>query len=435
MTAARPLDRPNLVRPLVAGGLIVALFFGGFLGWAALAPLSSAAIATGSVVVDGQRKTVQHLEGGIVETIVVDEGARVEAGQVLVRLDGTHARASLELLRTRRLVARAMEARLIAERDGREAIAFPEPLLSPNGDAKVAEILRGQRNIFTAQRDDLRAQTAILKTRITEYDAEIQGIEGQIAAETTQLGFLGEQIEILRVLTEKGVAPKPRLLALKERRAQVEGSRNLHRAQIARARQSISEVRIRIVELGTAKMKNVVEQLRGVQAEIYDLEERLRAAQDVLARTVIRAPATGTVVGLQVHTSGGVVRAGEPLMDVVPSARELVVEARVDPGDIDVVRPGLPANVRFTALNQRNRLPVQGTVTSVSADRLTDPVSGEDYFLARIELGERAGEQLAGSPLQPGMQAEVMIVTGQRTTLAYLLEPVFNSLNRAFREN
>lgn len=435
MTAAKPLDRPNLVRPVAAGASIVALFFGGFLGWAALAPLSSAAIATGTVVVDGQRKTVQHLEGGIVEAIEVREGARVEAGQVLVRLDGTHARASLGLLRARRMVARAIEARLVAERDGREAIAFPKPLLSLDGDTKVAEILRGQRNIFAARRDNLRVQTAILETRITEYDAEIRGIEGQIAAETTQLGLLDEQIETLRILTDKGLARKPRLLALMERRAQIEGSRNLHRAQIARARQSISEARIRIAELGTANLKDVVEQLRGVQAEIYDLDERLRAARDVLARTLIRAPATGTVVGLQVHTAGGVVRAGEPLMDVVPSGRELVVEARVAPGDIDVVRPGLSANVRFTALNQRNRMPLQGTVTSVSADRLTDAVTGEEYFLARIELGARAGEQLAGSPLQAGMQAEVMIVTGQRTTLAYLLEPVVNSLNRAFRES
>lgn len=247
--------------------------------------------------------------------------------------------------------------------------------------------------------------------------------------------MLDEQIEDVQALYDKGWARKPRLLQLKDRAAAVGGTRGMHQAQISRARQSISESHIRIAELKTARMKEVAEQVRGVQAEIYDLNERLRAARDVLERTVIRAPATGQIVGLQVHTASGVVQAGQALMSVVPSQRPLVIEARVDPGDIDVVQAGLSAQVRLTALNQRNRLPIDATVTSVSADRFTDANTGLDYFLARIELSPEAAAQLDGAALIAGMQAEAMIVTGERTALDYFLEPMVNSFNRAFRES
>ncbi|MCH8998266.1 MAG: HlyD family type I secretion periplasmic adaptor subunit [Proteobacteria bacterium] len=425
----------RLGRETVAGFAIVGVFLAGFVGWAALAPLESAAIAPGVVSVDGNRKTVQHLEGGIVGEILVREGERIAAGQVLIRLDDTTPRASLELLRGRWMVASALEARLEAERDGQATIRFPASLLGRRGDPKARQIVEGQINVFEARREALTSQAAILKQRVAQYSEEIVGIEGQIRAETEQLALLREELGDVRQLYKKGLTRKPRLLQLRRRAAEIEGSLNMRQAQIARARQSIAESRMRTADLETSMLNQVVEDLRKAQAELYDLNERVRAAKDVLARTDIRAPLAGTVVDLQVHTAGGVIAAGQPLLDIVPSDRRLVVEARVNPRDIDVVRQGLEAQVRFTAFNQRHRAPAVGTLTSVSADLLTDAASGEKYYLARVELVETQAASIDLDPLYPGMQAEVMIVTGARSALDYLLEPLLKSFNRAFRES
>jgi HlyD family type I secretion membrane fusion protein len=387
------------------------------------------------VSVDGYRKTVQHLEGGIVGEILVREGDRVAAGQVLIRLDDTTPRASLELLHGRWMVASALEARLEAERGHLGEIRFPDSLLPRRDDPKGHQILEGQVNIFKARREALASQAAILKQRVAQYAEEIIGIEGQIKAEAVQLDLLREELADVRTLYEKGLTRKPRLLQLQRRSAEIEGNRNLHRAQIARARQSIAESRMRAADLETARLNQVVEELRKVQAEIYALNERVRAAEDVLARTDIRAPRAGTVVDLQVHTAGGVIAPGAALLDIVPSGDRLVVEAKVDPKDIDVVRQGLDAQVRFTAFNQRHRAPAQGTLTSISADLLTDEASGEKYYLARIELAETQPASVDLTALYPGMQAEVMIVTGARSALDYLLEPLTRSVDRAFRES
>ncbi len=424
------LERPCLGREAMAAAAITGVFLAGLIGWASLAPLESAAIAPGVVSVDGYRKTVQHLEGGIVGEILVREGDRVEAGQVVLRLDDTTPRASLELLRGRWMVASALEARLEAERDGADEIRFSEVLTAHRDGPKTRQILEGQRNIFRARREALRSQTAILEQRAAEYAAEIVGIEGQIQAETTRLALVREELADVQKLYDKGFARKPKLLQLQRRAAEIEGSRNLHQAQIARARQSIGETRMRAADLQTSRLNQVVEEQRKAQAELYDLNERVRAAEDVLARTEIRAPLSGTVVDLRVHTAGGVIASGAPLLDIVPREERLVVEAKVDPKDIDVVREGLDAQVRFTAFNQRHRAPTEARLTSVSADLLTDEASGRSYYLARVELAEGTVTEL-----RPGMQAEVMIVTGARSALDYLLEPLVLSLNRAFRES
>lgn len=424
---------PDLRCEIVAGGAIIGLFFFGFMGWMSLAPLESAAIATGVVSVDGSRKTIQHLEGGIVGEILVREGDRVERDQVLVRLGDTTPKASLELLRGRRLVASSLEARLNAERDGLDEIVFDDELQARMDDPKVAKIVIGQVNIFESRREVLAGQTSILNQRMAQYAEEITGIEGQIRAEDDQYELIQGEIADVQQLLDKGLAPKPRLLQLQRRASEIEGSRNLHLAQIARAKQSIAEAQMRVKELRTGQLNEAVEQLRKVQAEVYDLDERLRAADDVLARTEVRAPLAGTVVGLRVHTTGGVLSPGEPIMDIVPRDDRLVVNVRVNPQDIDVVRAGLSAQVRFTAFNQRHRAPVEGTVTSVSADSLTDDKTGEIYYLARVELATVPAE--GADELRPGMPSEIMIVTGSRTALAYMMEPVSRSFDRAFREN
>lgn len=426
---------PDIQREIASAAVIIGVFFVGFLGWAGFAPLQSAAIAQGVVSVDGSRKTIQHLEGGIVSEILVREGDIVEAGQILIRLEETTPRATSELLRGRWMVASALEARLKAERDHLEEIEFPVELTARNDDPKVAQIIKGQNNIFESRRGVMAGQSSILQQRIAQLNEEINGIKGQIHAEDIQITLIKEEIADVKALFEKGFARKPRLLQLQRRAAELEGTRNLHQAQIARAKQNITETNIRTNELKNSMLNEVVEELRRTQSELYDLDERLRAAGDVLSRTEIRSPLSGTVVGLQVHTAGGVIASGAPLLDVVPNEMSLVVEAKINPRDIDIVRNGLNAQVRFTAFNQRHRAPAEGKVTAISADRLSDENSGDDYYLARIELGAEQDASIDITELRPGMQAEVMIVTGERTAIEYFLEPVAQSFGRAFRED
>ncbi len=410
------------------------MFFLAFGGWAALAPLKSAAIAPGVVAVESNRKTIKHLEGGIVGEIGVRDGDVVTAGQVLIRLDDTQARVTLERLKGRTVAARALEARLIAERDGSGRIVFPVSLTENGGDRENAETLAGQLKIFTTRKEAVAAQESILKQQSAQLNEEITGLKGLIAAENTQIKLIRSEIADVQSLVAKGLAKRPRLLALQRQQAEIEGARSRNIASVARAKQQIAETRLRVSELKTQKLNQVVEELRATQTELFDLEERIRSAEDVLVRTRIKAPLDGTIVGLQIHTPGGVVGPGEPLMDLVPSGAGLIIESQVDPNDIDVVHAGLPAQVRLTAFNQRNLSPIDGKVLTVSADRLTDERSGVPYFLARVVLVEDLSKDLAVA-LYPGMQAEVMIVTGERTVLDYIFRPLARSLGRAFRED
>ena len=338
-------------------------------------------------------------------------------------------------MRGRYQAALALEARLIAERDNRPAIEFPEQLENGRDQSEVTEIIVGQENIFQARRRSLEGQTAILGQRVAQFEAEIRGLQGQIKAQDQQLELANDEIEGMRKLFEKGMLGKGRLRELQRELAEVTGERSQSEAAIARARQNIAEAHLQVTELGTNLLNEVVEKLGEVQSELYDLVEKIRASEDVLSRTEIRAPLAGTIVGLQVHTIGCVIAPGEDLLDIVASGERLLVEARVDPSDIDVVEPGLAAQVRLTAFSQRNSKPVNGVVLTVSADRLTDQRTGEDYFLARVELVDNLAEVLAGDSLYPGMQAEVIIVTGARTPFDYLIRPITQSLNRAMREN
>ncbi len=425
----------GIARPVSIGVAVVVAFFGGIGGWAAVATLESAAIAPGVVTVASNRKTVQHLEGGIVGEILVRDGDEVTAGQVLIRLDETRPRATLELLRGRRRSAAALEARLVAERDGDDSVRFPDWLLDEGDDPEVRAVVEGEMSIFVARARTLASQVAVLGQRIAQFGEEITGLEGQLAAEDTQLALIAEEMTAVEVLLEKGLERKPRLLALQRRAAEIEGSRSANLAAIARARQNIGEARLRISELETARINDVVEQLRETQNALFDLSERLNAATDVMRRTEIRAAQDGTIVNLQVHTPGGVIVPGAPLLDIVPSEDALIIEARVDPRDIDVVHWGLPARVRLTAYKQRDAVPMDGRVVSVSADSIIDERTGQAYDLARIKLDKDPADVMQGVSLYPGMQAEVMIVTGERTVLEYILAPFSRSIDRALRED
>jgi HlyD family type I secretion membrane fusion protein len=424
----------NLRGYLLGGALVIGLFFGGLGTWAAFAPLESAAIAPGVVGVDSRRKLVQHLEGGLVRQILVREGDRVAAGQALIVLDETQIRAELERVTTRHTAAVAQRSRLLAQRDGKASISFPQWLLSSaEVDSDVADILEGQRDVFAAQRRSIASQQAILKQRILRYQEEITGIAGQIEAESRQLALIQLETQGVKTLVDKGLAPKPKLYALQRKWAEIEGSQTHNSALIARARQQIAEMKLRMIGLDTSLRDQVVRELGEIETTIYDLEEQLRAAEDILRRTVVRAPNSGTVVNLQVFTKGRVLAPGESLLEVVPSGDSLVIEARVDPMDIDVVHSGLRAQVRLTAFPSRNTPTLEGQVIHVSADRLLDPQSGEAYFGVKVVL-DQTEKGVAAMTLYPGMPAEVMILTGRSTALEYLLEPITRTLSQAMRE-
>lgn len=425
-------SRMGIAPVLLSGAVIIALFFVAFGGWAAWAPLKSAALAPGVVAVESNRKTIKHLEGGIVADIQVRDGDVVKSGQILLRLDETQARVTLDRLRGRAAAARALEARLIAERDGTDEVTFPASLTTDGSEN--TETLAGQLKIFLTRKEAVAAQENILEQQAAQLSEEIAGLRGLIAAENTQIDLIHSEIEDVRTLVTKGLAKRSRLLALQRRRAEIEGARSRNIAGVARAKQQIAETRLRVSELKTQQLNQVVEELRATQTELFDLDERIRSAEDVLQRTHITAPLDGTIVGLQVHTPGGVIGPGEALMDLVPSGAGMIIESQVDPNDIDIVHAGLPAQVRLTAFNQRNLSPIEGKVLTVSADRLTDERTGMPYFLARVVLVKDLSQDLAVA-LYPGMQAEVMIVTGERTVLDYIFKPLSRSLGRAFRED
>ncbi len=429
------LERPPVLLPIVTACAIVFVFIGGFGAWAALAPLDSAAIALGHVTVAGNRKTVQHLEGGIIDQLLIKEGDELEANQILIRLDDTQPRATMELLRGRHDTLRAREARLIAERDKSDTIAFPASLTSRQEKTAVAELIAGERSVFEVRRRAMQGRADIFGKRIVQLHKEISSLEAQVVSERRQLELIEEERDAVQGLVEKGIMDRTRLLALERAAAASEGTRGKHEGLIARSEQRIGETELEIIDLDNAMLNDVVSELHDVQAQLIDVGERLKAAKDVLERTVIRAPQAGVVVGLNVHTEAGVIGPGQRLLEIVPKNDTLVVEAEVNPNDIDVVRVGLRAQVRLTAFKQRTTPLLEGRVTRVSADTFTHEHSGAAYYLTRVTIDPAELEKLDGGDLYPGMAAEVMVVTGEQTAMEYILTPLTNSFRRAFRED
>ncbi len=426
--------RPNLTAPVLSGVLVIGLFFGLFGAWAVTASLSSAAVAPGVVSVAGNKKVIQHLEGGIVKSIAARDGDLVDAGQVLVTLEDTQARSAVQTLRSRRDSFLAEETRLIAERDGLNNLSFPEELTSRMDDPAVRGILTGQENMFRARLNAQTGQQSILEQQIAQFEEEISGLQEQISSENRQIALIEEEIRDLETLNAQGLGRKPRLLEKKREASQIAGSRAAHRSEIARTRQSIGETQIRINEIRTEFLNSVISDLRDIQSQLFEVREQLRSAEDVLRRTTIRAPIAGTIVNSTVFTDGGVIRPGEPLMEMVPTGDKLIVEARVQPSDIDVVNIGLTAEIRLSAFSQRSSAPVKGRVIGVSADGIEDEKTGDTYYLTRIELTEDVGSVIPGAILQPGMQAEVLIVTGERTFMDYVTQPLIQSFQKSLRE-
>ena len=415
---------------------LVAVFIGGFGAWSVTAPLESAAIAAGSVEAETSRKTVQHLEGGIVAKILVKDGDAVTVGQPLVRLDDTKARATAQALQGQLHEAKAREARLLAERDGRDSIQFPLPHRQMvEKSPALVDVLAGQQRIFISRRQLYQSQLAVLAQRQQQISRQMLGLRFQVTAAEKRSEIIKREMESIAPLVAKGIIAQPRKLSLEREQAEIEGRRGQAQEEMARAEQGVGEAHAQILKLRSDRETEIAQSLRDVQALVFQLAERSEAAEDVLARTEVRAPEDGVVTDLRIRTPGGVVAEGQPLLDLVPKHDRLIVTAQVRPDDIDVVHPGLPAQVRLMPYKHRRVPPVQGTLTYVSADRLVDKATERSYYTARIRLDENSLSSLPGVEVMAGMPVEVLIKTGKFTAAGYMLRPVMDSFNRAFRED
>jgi len=429
-------DRPEgLSRVVLAGYLIIAALVLGFMLWSWLAPLGSAVNANGQVIVDGDHKTVQHLERGIVREILVKDGDKVTAGQALVRLDDTQAKATLKSASDAYHAAEALLARLAAEQALASEVTFPGDLVAAaSGDRDVGKMIAGQTDTFMARRRELASQTDILNQRIAQAQAEIGGRQAQIAAEDQQTKLLTEELNGLNYLLAKGLIPKPQVLDKQRMQAEIAGQRAENVAAIARAQQTIGEDRMHIGELRTALSNEAAARFGDAQKDMFDAGQRMLAAQDVLDRTVICAPEDGIIIQEKVHTPGGVVEAGEALMDIVPETARAIIDVQVDVNDITKVREGLPAELRLVAYEQRTTPTVAGTVIWVSADRIEDEKQHTAYYEAHLAADPAALAALPGVSLHVGMPVEASIATGDRTLLQYVLAPLSRVLARGMRE-
>ncbi|MER9251965.1 HlyD family type I secretion periplasmic adaptor subunit [Mesorhizobium sp. M0598] len=423
-------DPPPFGRRLVISGFAIVAAFSTLTGmWLVAAPIQGAVLATGVVNVASNVKTVQHLEGGIISEILAQEGDRVSPGQVLIRLQNTASAAAANEIKAQWYEAKATEARLVAERDGKDSIEIP-PELKASGKL-AADAVSGQESVFRTRQNLFREQLSLLQQATGSMAKEIEGFEGQVVAATRKLELIEEQLGDVRSLYERKLVVRTRLVDLEREKADVGGALSGYVASIGATQQKMEETKFKIAELSASTTADIVETLGETRAKIYEYEQRMAAADDVATRTEIRAPIGGTIVGLKVHTNGGVVTAGEPLMDIVPQEDSFVVVANVDPLDVDQVKVGLHATVWLSAVNRRYQQPMSGDVRTLSADRLIDPRTGQAFYSVRIVLRP---ESLKPGALQAGMGTQVMIETGARSAWEYLSAPVYAAMGRALRE-
>lgn len=415
---------------------IVGVFIIGFGVWAVFAPLESAAIAGGAIEAESSRKTIQHLEGGIVSRILINDGDHVSAGQPLIHLDDTKAHASVQVLQMQLWDAQALEARLLAERGGRSTIQFPLTIRpAAHNEPALAELIAGQIKIFDTRRNLQASRIDVIQQRKAQTEQEIAGLRFQVEATRKRAAIIRDEIAVVAPLVAKRLQARSRLSQLEREQAEIDGRLGDKLAQISQAEQSIGESKAMILQLESDHNTEIAQSLRDTRAQIFELLERVQAASDVLARTVVRAPEAGTITDLRIHTPGGVIAAGEPLLDLVPSQDRLIVRVQVKPEDIDLVRPGLDARIRLLSYKHRRVPPVDGVLTYVSADRLVDKGTERTFYTARIRINEASLRSLPEVQIMPGMPVEVLIKTGQFTVAHYALRPVFDSFNRAFRED
>lgn len=424
----------DTAQPARVGLWVLGLGFGGFLLWAGLAPLDEGVPTPGMVTIETKRKAVQHLSGGIVKQVFVKEGQFVKAGDPLIGIDDAVAVANYESIRQHYLTLRAMEGRLLAEQGGLGKIVFHPDLLKASSDAYIQQTISNQQQLFQSRRMALQADMDAIKESIQGQEASIQGAQGVLQARTSQLAFLQEELKGVRDLVKDGYAPRNKQLELERMTAEASGSIADLQGNILRGQRSIAEMKLRAIQRTQEYRKEVDSQLSDVRREVQADAEKYRAATQDLERTVMRAPTEGQVVGLTVQSVGAVIGPGQRLMDIVPRNETLLLETKVSPHFIDRVHPGLSADVRFSAFAHSPSLVVEGKIQSISSDLITEPQTNMSYYLARISITPEGMKELGTRQMMPGMQAEVVIKTGERTVLTYVLHPLLKRMAASMKE-
>jgi HlyD family type I secretion membrane fusion protein len=421
----RPL-RYALASVLLTGALVA--------GWGAMAKIDSAAVAMGTLAVELNRRVIQHLEGGIVGEVLVREGDVVQPGQVILRLDATRARAQVTTIEDEMDRLRVREAGLMAERDGLPALTFPEELLRRASDPKLAEILAVQRNEFTARQASLQGQSEIIGQRILQLRKQIDGLNVRITSNDRQLALIRQEIVGVEVLVRSGLERLPRLLSLQREEARLLGERGESIENVSRTEQAISEAEMQRSQLFRSRREEIARDLRDVQGRLFELRERHVAAFDQLNRLDVTAPDGGTVMDLRFTALGGVIAPGAQVAAIVPREERLVVEAQLNPNEVDTVRPGMAASIRLSHAAARLTPVIEGVVERISPDRTVDQRTGASYFIVRIGVAAEELEKHADLKLQSGMHAEILIRRGERSVATYIVRPLLDRFSTSMRE-
>lgn len=417
------------------GLLVLIIGFGGFALWASLAPLDAGITADAKVQVLGNRKVVQHLEGGSVDEILVDEGDYVEAGDILVRLNRTRAVAEQSMTATQYILSKTTEARLIAERDHAEQINYaPELMDSYGNDPRFIEVKGVQEQLFETRRKALQGEIEILKENLRGAEMQLQGLEQVQQNRRSQIGFIQKQLAGIRDLAKEGYVPRNRMLELEREASQLQASLANDVVEASRARNQIAELKLRILQREQEFQSEVQTQLSEVQKESHSLADRLESLNYTVRETEIRAPISGFVQNVSIHTEGGVIAGGKELMEIIPKDERFIIQARVPVQSIDRLEVGLPVDITFPAFNHAQTPNIPGEVVTVSADRLEDEKTGEPYYLAQVAVTDKGMEDLRGNNIRPGMPAAVLIRTGERTLLGYLIKPFKDRLDKSLTE-
>jgi HlyD family secretion protein len=426
----------SIQRYMIVGMGIVAFVTFGIGGWAATTQLSGAVIGQGVVIVDSSVKKVQHATGGIVRELLVRDGDQVKVGDVLVRLDETQTLANATIITTSFDELLARQARLETERDNSDQIAFPKALLERgrDGNSEAGRAIAAERTLFDLRRQARSGQKAQLRERSAQLQDEIKGYLGQVAAKQKEVDFIHQELEGVRTLWQKNLVPITRLTALERDTARLEGERSQLSGVIAQSKGKIAEIELQIIQVDQDLRSEVGKDLIEARSKLSELAERKTAAFDLLNRIDIRAPQTGRVHQLSVHTVGGVISPGEQIMLIVPDADALAVEVKIAPRDIDQVYVGQAAAMRFSAFNQKTTPEVEGDVSVVSADLTQDQRTGTSFYTARVLLKPEELAKLGDAKLVPGMPVDVFIKTPGRTALSYLTKPLRDQAERAFKE-
>jgi membrane fusion protein, type I secretion system len=434
-TSQRLKPRKGFWGAILLGFSVIVLTVGAIAFWGGTAPLSSAVIAQGAFVTTSKNKIIQHFEGGIVHEILVKEGDLVTPGQTMIRLDETAARSKLRRLELKKYSLLAQEARFVAERDSRALPRFPIVLASLTSDHDIVEILEGQRTEFLARKQENRKRIEVLKRREAAIYEEIAGLVAQKEAALAELALIDRELKGSEKLFKKGLTSISKVLALKRARAKLKGSAGATTAQIGRAKERIEEQRSEVHLIKAKCVEEAVRRHREVQAQLDDIGEQMKTTRNIVQRLEIRSPVKGIVVKLSQTTTGGVVSSGQEIIELLPLDDDLIIEAKVRPSDIDVVKVGQKSWIRLTALNQRITPVVQGYVAYVSADRLNQAENGMPFYVVRVELDKEEVANVKDFHALPGMPAEIYVNTGERTLIQYLFQPFLDSFSRSFRES